>query len=745
MKAAVRIARLIGRPPAPEGASPGGASGMRRLLGGLSLLALIAACSARIATAQPDPNTPAGALALLKWCWENRDATRYHELFTENFQYLFAPGDLSGTPYTVAPWIRNDELVSATNLFGASTTRAPASSVNVAFLDGPTFQPTLWGIGYPWHQRFVAVWTLDATCTDGSTLSAGGQSVWTLVRGDSAVIPQDLKDRGFLPDSNRWYIERWAELVNTPPVVKAPTPVTGRISAPITVQVTAQDPDGEPITSLSAQSGLNASFSPTADNSAGTFYWIPTQADVGAHSVTFTAANSLSGSATTTINVVGLVASLVVSPSAGNEPLNVTADASGSSDPGGQIVSCQFDFGDGTVVGPQSSPIAYHTYKAGAWKATVRVVDASGVTASASATVAVTVSRVASLVLSPSSGFAPLTVTADASGSTPGVATYRFDFGDGTVVGPQSSPTATHTYAVGTWKATVLVTYSGGATATASATVTVTMPDLSLLPNLVLNPSFEVDTKGWGPWESTIERVTGGYDGLYALQMTGTTSIVWGFGVNDSPDWIHPTTAAGKRYRFSAWVRSEANHGLARIRVREYLLATKALLGQISSFGVTLSPAWQTLVVDYTTLSAGSSLDLQVKENPLVPNEVFLTDNISIRDITGITGRAPAQGEIESEPDAPPSLQPTMWPSPVKAQGVLAFATSRPGGLRVDLLDLAGRQVRRLDDETDSPAGMHVLTIDGTRDDGQRMRPGVYFYRIVADEGRVTGRFVMLR
>jgi hypothetical protein len=38
-----------------------------------------------------------------------------------------------------------------------------------------------------------------------------------------------------------------------------------------------------------------------------------------------------------------------------------------------------------------------------------------------------------------------------------------------------------------------------------------------------------------------------------------------------------------------------------------------------------------------------------------------------------------------------------------------------------------------------------MLTIDGIRDDGQRMRPGMYFYRIVANEGRLTGRFVMLK
>jgi hypothetical protein len=185
--------------------------------------------------------------------------------------------------------------------------------------------------------------------------------------------------------------------------------------------------------------------------------------------------------------------------------------------------------------------------------------------------------------------------------------------------------------------------------------------------------------------------------------------------------------------------------------VREYLLATGALLGQISSFGTTLTPAWQTLVVDYTNLSAGSSLDFQVKETPLVANEVFLTDAISIKDITGVPGLAVAQGEIESGPNDPQpndavlSFRAAVYPSPVQTCAVLSFATTRTGALRVDLLDLAGRAVRHLDDESDAPAGVHMLTIDGIRDDGQRMRPGMYFYRIVANEGRLTGRFVMLK
>jgi len=70
---------------------------------------------------------------------------------------------------------------------------------------------------------------------------------------------------------------------------------------------------------------------------------------------------------------------------------------------------------------------------------------------------------VAALTVTPSSGVAPLAVTADASASTDTdstpISTYRFDFGDGTIVGPQTASAATHTYGVpGTYAVTVTVT-----------------------------------------------------------------------------------------------------------------------------------------------------------------------------------------------------------------------------------------------------------------------------------------------
>jgi PKD repeat protein len=85
---------------------------------------------------------------------------------------------------------------------------------------------------------------------------------------------------------------------------------------------------------------------------------------------------------------------------------------------------------------------------------------------------------VAQLALSATAGPAPLTVTADASGSTDTdqtpIAEVIFDFGDGTIVTVQSGRTATHTYtSAGTYTLAVAVIDTARLSSTVSTTVTV--------------------------------------------------------------------------------------------------------------------------------------------------------------------------------------------------------------------------------------------------------------------------------
>jgi len=92
---------------------------------------------------------------------------------------------------------------------------------------------------------------------------------------------------------------------------------------------------------------------------------------------------------------------------------------------------------------------------------------------------------VASLSATPSTGNAPLAVTLDASGSSDEdtaapadtIASYTFDFGDGSAQITQSSPRVTHTYGAGNYRATVRVTDSRGKQSINSAGVNIEVSD----------------------------------------------------------------------------------------------------------------------------------------------------------------------------------------------------------------------------------------------------------------------------
>jgi parallel beta-helix repeat protein len=337
---------------------------------------------------------------------------------------------------------------------------------------------------------------------------------------------------------------------------------------------------------------------------------------------------------------------LSVSPASGDAPLHVTADASDSSDPGPTpIASYTFDFGDGTpVIGPQGSALAGHDFqRAGDFTVTVTVTDTEGTPATATAGVHVTTPNdppTAALTLTPSQGTAPLTLTADASGSTASPATpivsYTFDFGDGTpVVGPQPGAQAGHTYrAPGAFSVTVAVTDTVGRTSTATATATVRDP------NLVTNPGFESDTTGWNTNlvpGIELARVAGGHSGSWAAAVTNATGGAATCTLNDAPNWVTATTPG--TYRARIWVRANAPGDVLRLRLREY--DGGAFVGSSPVATLTLSTQWQNVLVEYTPQIAGSTLDFTAFTNDSAPGTCFLADDIDLRLLTPADGSAP--------------------------------------------------------------------------------------------------------
>ena len=165
-----------------------------------------------IASVAPEASSPGGALRLLEWCWNRLDLPRCRQLFTDDYRFLFSLLDPFGNAYRDNPWTREDELISATHLFqGGHATEPPASSITLTldrnFRISNDPRP---GKAGKWHKSIRTSVALQIVDPDKETVVTGFANFF-LVRGDSAAIPRELLDKGFGPDSTRWYIERWED------------------------------------------------------------------------------------------------------------------------------------------------------------------------------------------------------------------------------------------------------------------------------------------------------------------------------------------------------------------------------------------------------------------------------------------------------------------------------------------------------------------------------------------------------
>ena len=169
-------------------------------------------------------------------------------------------------------------------------------------------------------------------------------------------------------------------------------------------------------------------------------------------------------------------------PGSGEAPIDVRFSAEGS-DPDGDSLSYEWDFGDG---GQAFGAQATHRYSApGDYTATVTVTDPDGESATATVQVTVSGNRAPSLALTadPETGTAPLRVRFEADAVDPEGSTvrYRYTFGDGAA--PANGRRQNHTYRdPGTYTATVTATDREGASSTAEVDIVVSPRAVNLAP-----------------------------------------------------------------------------------------------------------------------------------------------------------------------------------------------------------------------------------------------------------------------
>ncbi|HEU5309319.1 MAG TPA: PKD domain-containing protein, partial [Acidimicrobiia bacterium] len=171
-----------------------------------------------------------------------------------------------------------------------------------------------------------------------------------------------------------------------------------------------------------------------------------------------------------------------------------------------------------------------------------------------------------SLSVAPATGSTPLAVVADASSSTDAdatpIASYRFDFGDGTVVGPQATASAMHTYTTaGPHSVTVTVADTGGASAAQTAPVTAIG-----FPGYVID-GHDATTASAGRWNlldvglSTIGNVPSG-SGLAGMVWLGDfDKTTCSFAVSDSTVTSAVSLHKGDARVFGYFIADEPDSG----------------------------------------------------------------------------------------------------------------------------------------------------------------------------------------
>jgi PKD repeat protein len=259
---------------------------------------------------------------------------------------------------------------------------------------------------------------------------------------------------------------------NQPPQASvAVNPATG--TAPLTVTAStagSTDPDGSIVSSIIDFGDGTVTSGPTASH---------TYSAAGTYTVKGTVKDNSGMTATSSTTVTAIASTIftvnAISPANGstiNGPVHFVATTTSAS----PVTAMRIYIDNLSVYLVNASSLdTMLTLTPGPHYAVLQAWNQAGQVAKIPLSITVTNSPpVAKLTLTPTSGQAPLTVSASAAASTDAdgmIKTFAIDFGDGTTA---STATASHTYSnPGVYTVTAKVTDNYGATSTAAGTVTV--------------------------------------------------------------------------------------------------------------------------------------------------------------------------------------------------------------------------------------------------------------------------------
>jgi PKD repeat protein len=154
-------------------------------------------------------------------------------------------------------------------------------------------------------RRVTAIGSLIGQ-TNGDRVSSGGANVGTIAMvqsgaGEAIVSYLNAQSGTALVTANR---TKPQTVVDLAPIVTAPDTTWVTESKSLVLQVSASDPNGDPIDVLTASPlPSGAGFSTNPAHTSGTLTWTPLFTQAGDYSITFTASNALTGTKSSMLRV----------------------------------------------------------------------------------------------------------------------------------------------------------------------------------------------------------------------------------------------------------------------------------------------------------------------------------------------------------------------------------------------------------------------------------------------------------
>ncbi len=232
---------------------------------------------------------------------------------------------------------------------------------------------------------------------------------------------------------------------------------------------------------------------------------------------------------------------------------------------------------------------------------------------------------------------------------------------------------------------TVTVRATSTAQPTASAEVEIGIeqaaPPQPAPGNVLVNPSFEAGTSGWTSFQGAAVRElqAGAPDGAAVAKVSRLSGTY--FTLDDGGGSL-TYTAPGTLYTATAWVRAAAPASVGkpvRLKLRERT-AQGAVAADVSSPVLTLTDAWQKLVVTRTTTTTGGNLGVRVSHDGAVAGTAMYVDALAL---TGGTGAPPT--------NQPPVAAFSVTPSAPQVNQAVTFtdtSTDADGSIAARAWDL---------------------------------------------------------